>query len=181
MKSFKILIAFLILNTVSTPYNQATAQHNCHCVDRIASLAIDNEEGTLSDDELDQILLNECPSLYQLFESDETEGIQSLTTYLQACPKQTNQSLMHLEASGLLQFSNRDAGKVCYALDDLDRIINEMIAGVLSVSDAENQLSRHMNIFNKMESAEDIDGIYLMYSCPTTWQKFMKYADLLKQ
>ena len=56
-----------------------------------------------------------------------------------------------------------------------------MISGVLSELDAENQLSRHMNIFIKMESAEDIDGIYLMYSCPTTWQKFMKYADLLKQ
>ena len=181
MKSIKILIALLILNTVSIPYNLATAQDKCHCVDRIASLAIDNAEGTLSDDEVDQILLNECPSLYQLFDSDETEGIQSLTTYLQACPKQTNQSLMRLEASGLLQFSNRDADNVCYALDDLDRIINEMMSGVLNESDAENQLSRHMNVFNKMESAEDVDGIYLMYSCPATWQKFMKYADLLKQ
>ena len=68
---------------------------------------------------------------------------------------------MRLEASGLLQFSNRDADKVCYALDDLDRIINEMMSGVLNESDAENQLSRHMNVFNKMESAEDVDGIYL--------------------
>ena len=68
MKSFKILIALLILNTVSVPYNLATAQDKCHCVDRIASLAIDNAEGTLSEHEVDQILLNECPSLYQLFD-----------------------------------------------------------------------------------------------------------------
>ena len=181
MNSFRALIVCVTLITMGITANQATAQDNCPCVDKIASLAIDNEKGTLSNDAMDQILLDECPSLHQLFDSDQTEGMQSLINYLQSCPKEANQGLKRLEASGLLQFSNQDADNVCSALDDLDRIINEMMAGMLSESDAESQLSGHMGVFNKMESAEDIDGIYLMYSCPAIWQKFMKYADLLKQ
>lgn len=179
MKLSRSLTACVTLITMSLMTNQATAQDHCPCVDRIASLTIDNEKGTLSNDEMDRILLDECPSLHQLFDSDQTEGMQSLLAYLQSCPKEANQSLKSLEVSGLLQFSNRDADKVCSALNDLDRIINEMMSGALSESDAESQLSRHINIFNKMESAKDIDGIYLMYSCPTTWGKFMKYAELL--
>ena len=166
---------------MSLTTNQATAQDNCLCVNRMASLTIDNEKGTLSNDEMDEILLDESPILHQLYDSDQTEGMQRLIAYLQSCPNEANQSLKRLEASGLLQFSSQDADNVCYALDDLDRIINEMMSGMLSESDAESQLSEHMGVFSKMESAEDIDGIYLMYSCPAVWQKFMKYADLLKQ
>ena len=180
MKLSRALTACITLITMSLTTNLATAQDSCQCVDRMASLTIDNEKGTLSNDDMDEILLDECPSLHQLFDSDQTEGMQRLIAYLQSCPKEANQSLKRLEASGLLQFSSQDADNVCYALNDLDRIINEMMSGMLSESDAESQLSEHMSVFSKMESAEDIDGIYLMYSCPNVWQKFMKYADLLR-
>ena len=187
MKLSRALTAGITLIIMSLTTNQATAQDNCLCVNRMASLTIDNEKGTLSNDEMDEILLDECPSLHQPFRHrfavpffDQTEGMQRLIAYPQSCPKEANQSLKRLEASGLLQFSSQDADNVCFALNDLDRIINEMMSGMLSESDAESQLSEHMSVFSKMESAEDIDGIYLMYSCPTVWQKFMKYADLLR-
>ena len=181
MKSTRVIIVCVILSTLGLSTNQAVAQENCICVNRIANLSIDSEQGALTSDEIDQILLDECPSLYKLFDSNETEGVLNFIQYLQSCPKESKQSLLRLESSGLLNFSKKDAANVCYALDDLDRIINEMMAGNLSESDAEGQVSQHMDVFDKMQSAKDIDGIYLMFSCPNIWQKFMQYAGLLGQ
>ena len=181
MKKNMILIAISFIATFGLFTNSLSAQDNCRCVNKMATLSVENEQGIISEDEMETILTNECPNLSTLFNTDELQGMSRLTEYLQSCPKETNQGLQSFESSGILTFSKEDAQEVCYAMDQLDKIINEMMLGDLNEQDADRQLSRHMNAFNKMESAEDLDSMYLVFSCPAVWEKFMQYAGILGQ
>ena len=179
----KILLPFTLsfIATCLLFTNSLSAQDNCRCINKMTKLSIENKQGILSDDEMETILMAECPNLYTLFNSDELQGMSRLTEYLQSCPKETNQGLQNFESTGTLTFSKKDAQEMCYAMGQLDNIINEMMLGNLNEQAAERELSQHMYALNKMEMAEDLDHMYLVFSCPDVWQKFMKYAELLGQ